>query len=139
MNSPALIVGAWPTTVTRSRWPRALTRKTQKPLSGLWKVTRSTRPTSVSETAARRPGPVSTQPWRLGALLRISRFAMDLVANDARRHLCQVSNQGLVERLELRPENIAQEALGSPEHDRRPALTRIAIRPQAVASGKRNE
>ena len=36
MNSPALIVAACPTTVTRSRWPRALTRSTQKPLSGLW-------------------------------------------------------------------------------------------------------
>jgi hypothetical protein len=64
---------------------------------------------------------------------------MDLVANDARRHLCKVSYQGLVERLELRPENFAQEALGRLEHDRRPALTRIAIRPQPVAPGKRKE
>ena len=29
-------LAAWPTTVTKSRWPRALTRSTQKPLSGLW-------------------------------------------------------------------------------------------------------
>jgi hypothetical protein len=47
--------------------------------------------------------------------------------------------QGLVERLELRPENFAQEALGRLEHDRRPALTRIAIGPQAIAPGKRKE
>src|SRR5215472_9630463 len=32
----------------RSRWPRALTRSTQKPLSELWKVTRSTRPARTS-------------------------------------------------------------------------------------------
>src|SRR5919106_3948103 len=139
MASPALITGAWPTTVTRSRWPRALTRRTQKPLSGLWNVTRSTRPVSASEPAACRPGLVSAPPWRLGAFLRISRLAMHLVANDARRHLCEVSHQGLVERLELRPENVTQEALGGSEHARRPALTLIAIRPQAVAPGKRKE
>jgi hypothetical protein len=64
---------------------------------------------------------------------------MNLVANDARRHLCKVPYQGLVERLELRPENFAQETLWRLEHDRRPALTRIAIGPQAVAPGKRKE
>jgi hypothetical protein len=32
-NSPAPMAAARPTMVTRSRWPRALTRKTQKPLS----------------------------------------------------------------------------------------------------------
>ena len=65
------------------------------------------------EPAAWRPGLVSAQPSWLRALLRISRLAMDLVANDARRHLCKISDQGLVERLELRPENVAQEALGA--------------------------
>jgi hypothetical protein len=45
---PALIIAAWPTTVTRSRWPRALTRSTQNPFSGLWNVTRSTRPAKAS-------------------------------------------------------------------------------------------
>jgi hypothetical protein len=44
IHSPAEIMAAWPITVTRSRCPRALTRRTQKPLSLLWKVTRSTRP-----------------------------------------------------------------------------------------------
>src|SRR3954454_11478715 len=34
--------------VTRSRWPRALTGSTQKPLSALWNVTRSTIPASTS-------------------------------------------------------------------------------------------
>ena len=36
IHSPAEIVAAWPTTVTRSRWPRALTRMTQKPFSAFW-------------------------------------------------------------------------------------------------------
>ena len=35
---------AVPTTVARSLWPRTLTRRTQKPVSSLWKVTRSTAP-----------------------------------------------------------------------------------------------
>src|SRR6202795_2056644 len=48
IHSPAEIVAAWPMTVTRSRWPRALARRTQKPFSLLWKVTRSTRPASTS-------------------------------------------------------------------------------------------
>src|SRR5713101_1038546 len=47
-HSPAEIVAAWPTTVTRSRCPRALIRRTQKPLSALWKVTRSTQPAKTS-------------------------------------------------------------------------------------------
>ena len=51
-NSPALIEAAWPTTVTRSRCPRTFTRSTQKPVSGLWKVTRSTRPESGSRVAS---------------------------------------------------------------------------------------
>ena len=48
IHSPAEMLAAWPTVVTRSRCPRAFTRSTQKPLSALWKVTRSTRPTSAS-------------------------------------------------------------------------------------------
>ena len=35
IHSPAEIVAAWPTAVTRSRWPRALIRSTQKPVSGV--------------------------------------------------------------------------------------------------------
>jgi hypothetical protein len=34
-GSPAEIVAACPTSVTRSRWPRALVRSTQKPFSAL--------------------------------------------------------------------------------------------------------
>src|SRR3954452_3625290 len=62
-NSPALIAAAAPTTVARSRWPRALTRSTQKPVSGLWNVTRSTSPASASRSGeegggvAPRPAP----------------------------------------------------------------------------------
>jgi hypothetical protein len=48
IHSPAEIVAAWPMTVTRSRWPRAFARRTQKPFSILWKVTRSTKPASTS-------------------------------------------------------------------------------------------
>src|SRR4051794_32759224 len=47
-NSPAEIRAAWPTTVTGSRCPRTLTRSTQKPVSALWKVTRSTSPARAS-------------------------------------------------------------------------------------------
>src|SRR5271165_4368789 len=48
IHSPAEMTATWPTTVTRSRWPRAFALRTQKPFSGLWKVTRSTRPASTS-------------------------------------------------------------------------------------------
>src|SRR3954447_20583880 len=47
-HSPDTIVAACPTTVTKSRWPRTLTRNTQNPLSALWNVTRSTSPASAS-------------------------------------------------------------------------------------------
>src|SRR5262245_59301293 len=48
IHSPAAIVAAWPTTVTTSRWRRALARNTQKPFSSLWYATRSTRPARIS-------------------------------------------------------------------------------------------
>src|SRR5262245_53967301 len=48
IHSPAEITAACPTTVTNSRWPRALIRRTQKPFSSLWYVTRSTRPARTS-------------------------------------------------------------------------------------------
>src|SRR5208337_3643797 len=50
IHSPAEIVAAWPTMVTRSRCPRAFIRSTQKPLSALWNVTRSTVPASTSRS-----------------------------------------------------------------------------------------
>ncbi len=66
IHSPAEIIAAWPTTVTKSRCPRALTRRTQKPLSGLWNVTRSIRParTSVglSGAGAMNPAPATRRP-----------------------------------------------------------------------------
>ena len=49
---PVQQIAAWPTTVTRSRWPRALMRRTQNPLSALWNVTRSTRPARTSRFGA---------------------------------------------------------------------------------------
>ena len=51
--SPAEIVAAWPTMVARSRCPRAFTRSTQKPVSTLWNVTRSTMPASTSRLVLR--------------------------------------------------------------------------------------
>src|SRR5215831_8544677 len=48
IHSPAAIVAAYPTTVTRSRCPRAFARNTQNPFSVLWKVTRSTSPANTS-------------------------------------------------------------------------------------------
>src|SRR4051812_23813669 len=66
-NSPAPIAAAAPTTVARSRWPRTLTRSTQKPVSGLWKVTRSTRPASASrwgeEGGGGAPRPPPPPAW----------------------------------------------------------------------------
>lgn len=50
-HSPAATLAAWPTTVTASRLPRAQTRSTQKPVSALWKATRSTRPARRSRGA----------------------------------------------------------------------------------------
>src|SRR5262249_34052700 len=50
--SPALTLGTAPTTVTSPRRPRAWTRSTAQPDSGLWKVTRSTVPDSRSPIPA---------------------------------------------------------------------------------------
>jgi hypothetical protein len=47
--------GSDPTTVVSSRCPLVLTRSTQKPLSSLWKVTRSMTP-EISSVAGRRSG-----------------------------------------------------------------------------------
>ena len=46
--SPAETDGVFPTTVARSFLPLTFTRKTAKPDSGLWKVTRSMNPCRVS-------------------------------------------------------------------------------------------
>src|SRR5215510_9241475 len=56
IHSPAAMMAAWPITVTRSRWPRAFARSTQKPFSLLWNVTRSTRPASISWVDGSRGG-----------------------------------------------------------------------------------
>ena len=50
IHSPAETAAACPTTVTSSRCPRALTRRTQNPLSSLWNVTRSTEPARTSRS-----------------------------------------------------------------------------------------
>src|SRR6266852_9393742 len=61
MYSPAAMDGAAPSTVTRSRCPRALMRRTQKPLSALWKVTRSTKPANGSRSLDELDPEVSIQ------------------------------------------------------------------------------
>src|SRR6202049_4235821 len=61
MYSPAAMDGAAPSTVTRSRSPRALMRRTQKPLSALWKVTRSTKPANGSRSLDELDPEVSIQ------------------------------------------------------------------------------
>src|SRR5580704_18395102 len=63
-NSPAEIIAAWPTRVMRSRWPRALIRSTQKPLSELWKVTRSTSPARTSVELAVSVGAIPRSGMR---------------------------------------------------------------------------
>jgi hypothetical protein len=65
-HSPAGTTAACPITVTSSRWPHALIRKTQKPFSSLWYVTRpdTTRLASilvVNETHDAMPFAKSTQ------------------------------------------------------------------------------
>jgi hypothetical protein len=88
----------------------------------------------------RRRRSALSQPWRPRALLRLARLAVDLVADDARRHLGELPDQGLVERLELRPQDVTQEALRRLEHDRGPAaLAWVAIRAQTVTPSKREE
>ena len=51
----AVTEGSDPTTVVSSRCPRVFTRRTQKPLSSLWKVTRSITP-EISSVAGLRSG-----------------------------------------------------------------------------------
>src|SRR6202163_5061698 len=52
---PAVTEGNDPTTVVSSRCPLVLMRRTQKPFSSLWKVTRSMTP-EISSVAGRRSG-----------------------------------------------------------------------------------
>src|SRR6266516_3752757 len=54
-HSPAVTEGSDPMTVVSSRCPRAFTRRTQNPLSVLWKVTRSITP-EISSVAGLRSG-----------------------------------------------------------------------------------
>src|ERR1017187_3434313 len=52
-HSPAVTEGSDPTIVVSSRCPFVLTRSTQKPLSSLWKVTRSMTPEISAVTTLR--------------------------------------------------------------------------------------
>src|SRR5205823_9149383 len=52
-HSPAVTDGREPTTVTSSGCPFTFTRRTQKPLSSLWKVTRSMSPEICSVEGVR--------------------------------------------------------------------------------------
>jgi hypothetical protein len=79
-----------------------------------------------------RPRSALSQPWRPRALLRLARLAVDLVTDNARRHLRKVPDQGVVDRRQLRPQDVTQEALRHLEHERGPALAWVAIRAQTV-------
>jgi len=54
-HSPAVTEGSDPMTVVSSRCPGVFTRRTQKPFSSLWKVTRSITP-EISSVAGLRSG-----------------------------------------------------------------------------------
>ena len=72
---PGVMLAAEPMTVTNSRWPRTLTRSTQKPLSGLWKVTRSTDPCRYSVAVAGARGCCGTiRLYAFGVNIRSSLF-----------------------------------------------------------------
>ena len=60
---------AWPTTLMKPRWPRALTRSTQKPFSVLGKVTRSTR-ARQDPRRARRGYPCHAAVMEINAWVR---------------------------------------------------------------------
>ena len=89
IHSPAAAVAAWPTTVTRSRWPRALTLRTQNPLSGLWKVTRSTRPASTSPSVdpVRRSSRDFRNPLCRNREIHVDWYRLPVAKRPARRSL----------------------------------------------------
>ena len=67
-QNPHVRICGGPGSATTLVYPTALIRSTQKPVSGLWKVTRSTRPASTS-----RPGAASRRPaWSAGVRSRWS-------------------------------------------------------------------
>ena len=74
-TSPGATAGHSPTTAAGSRWSASLTRSTQKPLSGLWNTTRSTRPDRVSAAAggavsANGSAADAVRAWRCGCMAR---------------------------------------------------------------------
>jgi len=69
-RTPTWTSAADPSTVTRSLWPRTLTRSTQKPVSALWNVTRSTSPAKGS-----RARPWSAVTLSMGRLDRHRGYA----------------------------------------------------------------
>src|SRR5262245_58471585 len=70
MTSPAVMETILPTTVARPRLPRGMTRSTAKPVSGLWWVTRSTEPVSVSAMFGHCSPIMAEVPRRQGGPLR---------------------------------------------------------------------
>src|SRR5882672_5700758 len=87
MYSPGVIVAAVPTTVTRSRWPRTLTRRTQKPVSELWNVTRSTSPDRGSRSLA-------SVGWDFATTVTSLRFFGS--ATHTRRNACDLCQPALL-------------------------------------------
>src|SRR5882672_571054 len=89
IHSPAAIVAACPTTVTRSRCPRTFARRTQNPFSALWKVTRSTRPASTSWVDDTGCGFIRIDASSIfAAALKVGGRLRDAKANLAKLILC---------------------------------------------------
>src|ERR1700733_7961661 len=95
IHSPAEMMAACPTTVTKSRWPRAFARRKQKPFSALWKETRSTiaagehpRRIAVNQKAQHRPRMIRS---RTGPAIRPAHPAevetVDHIDNESRQVL----------------------------------------------------
>src|SRR3954452_22785466 len=106
--SPALMTAQWPTTVTSSRRPRTFTRSTAKPFSGLWYVTRSTRPLTCSVAT---PGSAAKLLNAPSSLLRGLRLLDHLLL--ARPHLVVEPAPG--QELGVRP--ALDHPAGLPHHD----------------------
>jgi hypothetical protein len=73
-------VGEDPTTVTRSRWPGAFTRRTQKPESSLKNVTCSMRPEIRSECGSEAAGNASTALFSHASISNVGKVAQTRAA-----------------------------------------------------------
>lgn len=76
---------------------------------------------------------------RRAAFLELRRVAGDRLRDDALRHFAEVLLENRIGLLELGPQRFVEERPGYLQHDRRPALSAIAVWRQPVAPGQRRE